>query len=454
MTIRQKIILYFSITVIGLTGLSLTFIYTLFAEFREEEFQQRQKEKIISTLKLLQEIEQMNERLALAMDKITIHDFYDEKMLLYNADKELIFSSLDDLPIEIAAQLLKTLSAATPWIETQEEGYDVVGMYIQQEGTAYYGISKAYDSFGYANLYFLRNVLLLTFLGISLIVILLTFYLSHKISAPIAEIASRINAYSFDEANTPIQINRGHKEIRLLTERFNELMKKTNEAFAFQKHAIHHISHELKTPIAVLVSNFERIEAEKDPEVVKSLLKHQKEDTKSLSEIINALLEISKAESGHAFSTREIRADELLFDLAQELNGLYPDFNFSIDYAPMTEDEGRLTVRANERLLKSALMNLMLNCIQYSSDQRASILIAAEADAVTITLSNRGQSLDAQEQQYLFQHFFRGKNSQGKRGFGLGLVFVHKILTLHQGTIAYSAPNDSTNIFTLSLPLS
>jgi hypothetical protein len=50
MGIRKKILLYFSLTTISLTGVALIFIYTLFAEYREEEFQQRQKEKIKSTL--------------------------------------------------------------------------------------------------------------------------------------------------------------------------------------------------------------------------------------------------------------------------------------------------------------------------------------------------------------------------------------------------------------------
>src|SRR5690606_34322031 len=162
-----------------------------------------------------------------------------------------------------------------------------------------------------------------------------------------------------------------------LGQRFNELMQRMKEAFAFQTHAVHHISHELKTPIAVLVSNFERIEQEADTIKIKELIKDQKEDTESLSKIINSLLEISKTESGNTLKLSKIRIDELIFDLVEELNILHPDFQFSIEYSETILEENSLTVNANLRLMKAALSNLMVNCIQYSSDNQAKIKITS-----------------------------------------------------------------------------
>ncbi|MGC3946712.1 MAG: hypothetical protein QM762_19700 [Chryseolinea sp.] len=58
------------------------------------------------------------------------------------------------------------------------------------------------------------------------------------------------------------------------------------------------------------------------------------------------------------------------------------------------------------------------------------------------------------EQAFLFRHFFRGANSRGKRGFGLGLVFISKILSLHKGTVTYAAQDGDLNTFSVLLPLS
>lgn len=453
MNIRNKILLYFSIIIPALVGLAFVFVYFLFSENREEEFQMRQKEKISTTLNFLAVIKQSDDNLIEALDRLTIHDLYNEKLLLFNSKKELIYASVDDTPVPLSKGMLTDLNAENKWIETKEGLYDVVGTYIEKNGSIYYGISKAYDNYGYSKLRYLKFSLIITFLSISMLIVLLSFYISKRITEPLAAITKRINEYNFEEKFTPINIEKTENEVAILANQFNKLMKRMNDVFSFQKHAIHHISHELKTPIAVLVSNFERIEKEDDKEKIKALITLQKEDTKSLSEIINSLLEIAKTESGNTFVQEQIRIDELIFDVSEELKQLYPDFVFSIEYLK-TENETSLTVSANPRLIKAALMNLMLNCVQYSSNKKAKITLNGEqTNRLDILFENKGAAINSKENQYIFQHFFRGENSKGKRGFGLGLVFIHKIILLHGGRVSYTAPDSHTNIFTITLPL-
>lgn len=454
MSIRKKILLYFSATVICLLGITLFSIYTLFYEYREEEFQQRQKQKITSTLKFLTEIKQADESIIQAMDRISIYEFYDEKLLIYNDEKQLIYSSIDDTLIPDADRILSILAPDHPWLETKDDLYDVIGVYVKPDNNIYYGISKAFDASGYSKLNFLKYVLVFTFLGISLIVILLSYYLSKKITQPIAYITRKINNYDFNSIYVPIDLKRSKNEITVLAEQFNELMKRMKEAASFQKHAIHHISHELKTPIAILVSNFERIELQTDLEEIKIQISNQKEDTKSLSEIINLLLEISKTDAGNSIPKTALRVDELIFDTLDELSLLHPDFEFSLGYSGLSGDESKLTVSGSARLLKAALMNLMLNSIYYSDNKEAKVNIISTPEYLQVDFINKGPIITKEEEKYLFQHFFRGGNSKGKSGFGLGLVFIYKILLQHGGSVSYSTDNIKTNTFTIILPLS
>ncbi len=69
MSIRNKILLYFSVVAITLVSIAFFFIYELFAQNREEEFQQRQKVKIETTLKFLTEIRDIDSDLIEAMDR-------------------------------------------------------------------------------------------------------------------------------------------------------------------------------------------------------------------------------------------------------------------------------------------------------------------------------------------------------------------------------------------------
>lgn len=453
MSIRKKILLYFSVVVPVIMGIAFIFIYILFSENREEGFQMRQKDKISTTLKLLTQIKQTDDELIDALDHLTINDLFDEKLLIFNSAKELIYTSIDDTPVPISKEMLSELNAKNDWIETKDGLYDVVGIYIESNESAYYGISKAYDTFGYSKLRYLKYILTLTFVSISIIILLVSFYLSKKITQPLLAITNRINNYDFEGDYHPIIVEQSKNEIAILATQFNKLMKKMNEVFSFQKHAIHHISHELKTPIAVLVSNFERIENETSIEKIQDLIKIQKEDTKSLSDIINSLLEIAKAETGNSLTQDKIRIDELIFDVSDELKNVYPNFQFAIEYS-QTNDEASLVVSGNILLLKAALMNLMLNCIHYSNDKKGRIFISGETDNLILSFENNGAIISENENRFLFQHFFRGKNSKGKRGFGLGLVFIHKIISLHGGKVSYHSVNNCSNVFTVILPVS
>jgi len=453
MKIRNKILIYFSTTVLALTAISLGLIYILFSEYREEEFQQLQNEKIKYTIGLITEFKEMSEEVSLLLDAQDIHDFYDEKLLIFDGQKELIFSSLDSLPIASTDKILNNLSPSNQWIETKEGDYDLVGVYIENKGMSYYGVSKAFDAFGYSKMYFLRNVLIGIYIAISVVVTLVALYLSNKISKPITRLAQNLNNYDLaSEKATLLKPDTSSYEIEHLTERFNELLKRTNEAFAFQKNAIHHISHELKTPVAILVSELEKTKAYTNIDDLKSVLDSQINTAKSLGEIINVFLEISKIESGQQITKSSVRIDEILFDIIGELKNIYPRFDFDLNYFPIEFEESRLTTDANKRLIKQAFQNLLINCISYASDQKAQIkLDCSQNEELVISISNFGEAISKEEEKFVFNHSFRGKNSEGKIGFGLGLALAKRIIDFHSGRIIYSSPADNLNVFEVRL---
>lgn len=454
MKIRKKMVLYFSSTTILLTGITALFIYSLFSGYRRNEFQQRLTDKIIFSLKFMDEVQQTSNNLLKHLDRITINDLYEEKMLLFDADKKLIFASLDDTKIENAEELLHRLSPKDKWIETREGNFDVIATAINLDGKEFYGIYKAYDTSGFQQLNYLKYILIGAFGFIASITLLLSFYLSKQISLPINRMAKEIGRLKLEKGNATINVPDTRDEIHYLAEKFNELMSRLEQAFAFQKHAIHHISHELKTPIAVLVSNFEKMEKEPDTTILKKQIRAQKEDTLTLSEIINALLEISKVETGNAPSMENIRIDELLFDIIAKLQSLSEHFKFRLAFEGSIDNESNLALRANPKLLMIAFTNLLENCIRYSDNNEAFLLIKPTENDILIEVKNTGSIIQLSERKFLFNYFFRGDNSKGKRGFGLGLVMVQKIVSLHHGKILYISPDDNTNIFRVSFPLS
>ncbi len=449
MKIRVKILVYFSILSISIVAVSFVIIYSLFANYRTQEFQQRIKDTTVTTVKFLVEIESIDHNLLRTMDEYTINNLYKEKILIYNSEKKLIYSSVDDTEILFKENILNKLSVDNPDIETTEDRFDVIGICFQFEHKSYYGLAKAYDEFGLNKLSYLKSIFVIIFIVFTTVILISSYLLSKQISHPINLMATELKIINLNSQNNLISVPNSKDEINLLATRFNELMNRLNDAFSFQKHAIHHISHELKTPIAILVSNFEKMEQENDMENIRHLIKNQKEDTKNLSDIINALLEISKVETGNKLETENVRIDDLIFNVVEEAKILNEGFVFEVELDESILNEEFLTIEGNQRLIRLAFMNLTANCMRYSDSKKAKIFIYTKNDTLNIDFINSGKVINNHEKQFLFQHFFRGENSKEKRGFGLGLVLVNKIMLLHNRQIEYSSPNHTTNIFTL-----
>lgn len=455
MSITKKILIYFSLSAIVLLGAALFFVYMIFSEYREEEFQQRQKEKISTTLKLLSEFSAANEVVLSAIDKSSINLLYDEKLLIFNSEKKLIYSSIDDTPIPYSSDLLNELTPKKSWIERKDGLYDVVAMYIETNEKTYFGINKALDTFGYTKLDYLRRTLLITFLVITIIIVAISYYQAKRITGPILKLIAKINDYNIDHDYRAIETaGNTNDEIGLLLSRYNELMEKVQNAYAFQKHATHLISHELKTPLSVLLSNLEGIQGKMTDPQLRTQLETQLEGITHLSQMIDAILTVAKNAAGNKTGTNAIRIDEVIFDIAEELQFVHDQFRFAINYTSNTTDTGEYTISGSYPVVKTAFHNLMLNAIRHSRQETATIDISTANRRLTVSITNAGPVIPEPERAELFQYFYRGTNSSDRQGFGLGLALSAQIIHQLGGSLQYSVVANQLNRFTVVLPLS
>jgi signal transduction histidine kinase len=453
MKIRQKILVYFSVLALSLSGGSFILIYTLFSNNRTDEFRQRIKDKTFTKLKFLVEVQQIDYEMLRTIDRNTINNLYEEKTLIYDHEQKLIYQSLSDTKIDAPEKILEQINSTGQQIDFEESGFDVVGVTFEFEGQKYYGIAKAYDEYGLSKLKYLRYVLIMIFMLISAMILVSSYLLSRQISQPINQMTTEIGELDFESGGHYLTLASRKDEIGHLARRFNELLKRLTDSFSFQKHVIDHISHELKTPIAALVSNLERLEEEQHTEKLKMGLKRQKEDTKKLGDIINTLLELSKVESRNKIDIEHVRVDDLIFDVMAEYRILEENFTFTVEVDEKIMNESNLTVPCNRKLIRLALMNLVNNCAQYSDNGTATISLSNKDGYLNIAFISTGDIVPVEERQFIFQRFYRGLNSKGKSGFGLGLVLTGKILQLHKGYITYASPDDNTNVFHMGLPL-
>jgi signal transduction histidine kinase len=222
-------------------------------------------------------------------------------------------------------------------------------------------------------------------------------------------------------------------------------------AFKFQHQFINHLSHELKTPLAVMMTNAEVALKEDTKDNYRKCLQFQTSALVEVANIIDTMLDVTKNEN--QFSTEfseQIRIDELLFECLEEMSLLHNEASFNFEIDPSIEKSEKLTVTGNSRMLRIAFLNLLKNAINYAGNQYATIEIQSRQH-IQVNFINDGPTLADEEKKYLFKYLFRGSNSHNTKGFGLGLMLIHRIFTLHQAHIDYSITADGKNCFSVQL---
>ena len=217
------------------------------------------------------------------------------------------------------------------------------------------------------------------------------------------------------------------------------------------------VSHEFRTPLAIIKAYTELLMDEEPDEPVavrQEYLSVIDAETDRLTSMVSSLLDLARLEAGQdavAKTTVDLSAivDEamqLLRAQAQE-RGIVVDKKVSADLPPL---------RGNRELLITMVRNLLGNAIKFSQFGGDVIVAVWQAgDADVLQISDHGIGIPKDEMAHLFEKFYRGTAARdsGIRGTGLGLVLVKQAVEAHAGTIAVESEPGQGARFTVTLPL-
>jgi two-component system sensor histidine kinase ArlS len=452
MNLRNKLALSFTTVFIFLLGITFTSIYFISKKNRHTEFRQRFKERTLNSFRLFIEMKFANDNILEKLDKNLINNLR-QNTFLFDSSANLIYNSTINLKPDYCDEVLKKLMHKDDEVFLPIGSNELLGIKFIERGKRYYGIALAEDKVGKETMNFLDLLLLTCFTLSVIILVLLSFYLSSLITYPITRLTKEIEDISPDNLSHRVFQDKGKDEVIFLASKFNEMLDKVENAFKFQHQFINHLSHELKTPLAIMMANLERAFIDDDNEKLKSSMHFQKNAIMELSNIMNIMLDISRMENKlTATHFESIRIDEIIFECVDELTILNANtrFDFNIHNAL---DEVTLTISGNSRMVKLAVMNLIKNAVSFSSKENPALEISVLKNKVILKVYNDGALLEKDEQLLLFKTSFRGKNSLSVKGFGLGLVLTHRIVKIHNGDLEYSVYESKRNCFTLSLPI-
>lgn len=226
-------------------------------------------------------------------------------------------------------------------------------------------------------------------------------------------------------------------------------------AWEQQKQFIANASHELKTPLTVILSNADMLRTEKNLEGDKNArrMEHIHAAALRMRQLVEDMLALAKSDS------EERTAIHSLVDFSYIVKSavlMYEPIFYGASKELSAEIEDGLSVRGDMLKLQQVIHILLDNARKYSSAQGAIrvSLSQAEHKRLLFIVSNEGAPIPKAELEQIFLRFYRSDESRSEHGsFGLGLSIAQSIVNEHKGNIWADSDDNWGNSFYVSLPL-
>ncbi len=218
---------------------------------------------------------------------------------------------------------------------------------------------------------------------------------------------------------------------------------------------VSNVSHELRTPLALITMFSETLEMgrvkseEKKQEYYKIISK----ETGRLSRIVNTILNFSKMEAGKR------KFNMMGNDLNDIVNKVISTYNFHIENkgfkVKFSEENGNLSVIADEEAVSEAVINLIDNAMKYSTDiKEIEINTGLKKEDAFVEVKDHGIGISDEDQKKIFEKFYRVPTGlvHNVKGTGLGLTLVKQIMDHHKGKIELKSEVNKGSSFKLIFP--
>jgi signal transduction histidine kinase len=220
------------------------------------------------------------------------------------------------------------------------------------------------------------------------------------------------------------------------------------------------LAHEFKNAMAALHGYAQFLQTVNTPEQVKTASDALLQEVRNLSEMTTAFLNFARPQ---ALQLEEVSLGEMIQECARELAPLFESRGIDLlregrGSSPMAKDPQDILIRADPRLLRQALLNLLRNGAEAIPDEHDDRWVIVQTEIArdqnqrwaTITIQDSGPGIAPEDLQKIFIPFFTTKT----KGHGIGLALAHRVITEHGGTLTGSNSAEGGAVFMVRLPLS
>lgn len=453
MTIRNRLTLQFIILVALIMGTAHVAIYYSSSQFRQDEFYERMESRAYNTAKLLIQVDEVDENLLKKMEEDNPVRLPEEAIKIFDYKDSLIYG--DDLEgaIEVDNQLLDEIRL-NAHVKYKIGEREYLGYLFTDRYDRFAIVISAVDIYGKSKLNNLLRILLIV-LGIGLVVVFAVARIyAERALNPIKVLVGEVSTISGHDLSVRVDEGNGQDEVAQLAKAFNKMLDRLEVVFKAQKSFIANASHEMRTPLTVISGQLEVLLLKERPvDEYKSSVQSVLEDLQNLNKMTNRLLLLAQTSSDMGGGQATFRVDDVIWQSRTEMGKQRKDCKVNVHFHDDLDDLDQFEIQGSDQLIKTAFLNLMENSCKYSDDQSVDVELSKRGKWVVVSFKDNGIGIVTEDVPHIFEPFYRGNNVEARRGHGLGLSLVKRIVELHGGNIKVQSQVGKGTTFSISLPL-
>ena len=269
-----------------------------------------------------------------------------------------------------------------------------------------------------------------------LLSVLLGYFLSGRMLRPLRkmeETAEQISKGS--DLRQRLDGGEGKDELSRLAGTFNEMIGRLEHSFETEQQFTSDASHELRTPMSVILAQSEYIlEKERSAEEYREALEVIQRQGKRMNTLINDMLDYTRMDqSAERYPLSDQDLSAIVSDCAEQMKWLRTK-NITLQ----CDVEAGIRIEGNKLLLTRLVQNLISNAYRYGKQNgRIDVTLKRAAeDGAELCVKDDGIGIAPEEQEKIFERFYRSDASRSEQGTGLGLSMVRRIVELHDARIS------------------
>lgn len=282
------------------------------------------------------------------------------------------------------------------------------------------------------------------------------WFISGIAVAPLLNLRSLARQLRPESLGERIEVAHTSAEVEELTRDLEESRKRMNDAFASQERFISNVSHELKTPMAVLLVEAQTMSREGLPDHALAFIESTEGELLRLGRMVESFLTLSRIRAGRDISlARTVGANDLVMDSIESCQLMAHQQHIRLNPTLLAADDDIETrLPGDPHLLRTMVDNLVRNAIRFSADGDAiDLRLTREGNRVSLAVADRGPGIPEDRLTSYFDRFAQAPEEQRTgRGHGLGLAIAQGIAELHGGTIEVHNREEGGCVFTITLP--